>query len=269
MAPRLDRRAALIAGLALASFGAMLFVPPVPQDPTFHDFSDQRPLFGIPHLFNIASNLPFLLVGLAGLAYVFSSAGARSFREKWERGPYAVLFAGVTLVFFGSTYYHWNPTSATLFWDRLPLAILFATFLSITVIERIHARAGAALLAPLVAAGVASLVFWRAADDLRFYVLIQGLAMALAPLMVVLFPPRYTRGRDLLPVAGIYAAAQACALYDAELFALGGFLSGHTLKHLLAAVAAWRMLAMLRARRPAEGAIPADARRNLMTVPEA
>ena len=155
-----DRRAALMAGLALAALGIMLCVPSVPQDPELHHYSDQRTLFGIPNFLNIASNLPFLIVGTAGLASLFSPSSRRSFREPWERVPYAVLFTSVTLVFFGSSYYHWAPTTESLFWDRLPLALLFATFLAITVIERVHARWGAALLGPLLMIGVGSLLTW-------------------------------------------------------------------------------------------------------------
>ena len=277
MGEHFDRRTAVLVGLTLAALGGMLCIPPVPQDPSFHDFSDQRTLIGIPHLFNIASNLPFLLVGAAGLAFVASPGANRSFREPWERIPYAILFACVGLVFFGSSYYHGSPATGTLFWDRLPLALIFSTFLGITVTERIHARWGAALLVPLLVVAVGTLVTWRVgedrgAGDLRFYALLQGLAMVLVPLIVVFFPPRYTRGRDLLLIAALYAVAQACALYDAEIYALGRFVSGHTVKHLLSALAAWRLLAMLRARRTLEAEAPAEAvspARNLMTAPDA
>jgi len=45
------------------------------------------------------------------------------------------------------------------------------------------------------------------AGDLRFYAAVQLYAL-LALLAVLLLPPRYTRGSDLLVVAGLYALAK-------------------------------------------------------------
>jgi hypothetical protein len=44
-------------------------------------------------------------------------------------------------------------------------------------------------------------------------------------------------GRRLAVAFTLYLAAKACELLDAEVFALGGLVSGHTLKHLLASAA--------------------------------
>ena len=68
-----------------------------------------------------------------------------------------MFFLGVFLTGFSSSYYHWNPNDAGLFWDRLPMAVAFMAILSNVVEERIDAKVGRALLWPLVALGIASL----------------------------------------------------------------------------------------------------------------
>jgi hypothetical protein len=45
----------------------LLLLPPIPQDQSYHQFADQRTIFGIPNFWNVVSNLPFLAVGAAGL----------------------------------------------------------------------------------------------------------------------------------------------------------------------------------------------------------
>ena len=62
-----DPRLIALACLAAASLVALLFVPPIPQDPTYHEFADQRTLLGVPHFWNVVSNVPFIIVGAAGL----------------------------------------------------------------------------------------------------------------------------------------------------------------------------------------------------------
>ena len=64
---------------------------------------------------------------------------------------YSILLAGVALVAFGSSYYHFHPDNRTLFWDRLPMTIVFMSLLATTIGERISFNAGRLLLVPLLA----------------------------------------------------------------------------------------------------------------------
>jgi hypothetical protein len=41
----------------------VLFVPRIPQAQSYHHFADQRTLLEIPHFFDVASNIGFLVVG--------------------------------------------------------------------------------------------------------------------------------------------------------------------------------------------------------------
>ena len=54
-------------GLAAASLAALLLLPPILQDQSYHRFADERTLFGIPNFWNVVSNLPFIAVGAVGL----------------------------------------------------------------------------------------------------------------------------------------------------------------------------------------------------------
>jgi uncharacterized membrane protein len=73
-----------------------------------------------------------------------------------------------------------------------------------------------------------------------------------ALLAVGLFPPRYTHGRLIVLAVVLYAAALVCEQLDRAIFSFGAVVSGHTLKHLLAAGAIYQIYQMLRSRRPIE-----------------
>jgi hypothetical protein len=248
----------LVGGLAvLASAGALL-VPPIPQDPAYHRLADGRAWLGIPNALNVLSNAGFALVGALGLRSVLGGDGALApaFREPRERWPYAVFFGGLLLTGLGSAYYHWAPGNERLVWDRLPLAITLVALLDATLVERVGVRAGLRLLLPLVGLSIASVGYWhlteqRGTGDLRLYALVQFYPLLAIPLMLWLLPPRYTRGGDLLAAAATYALAKLPELADAAVFSLTRVVSGHTLKHLLAALAGYWVLRMLKRRQPA------------------
>jgi hypothetical protein len=255
----MGRRSAigLIGGLAVLAAAAFLLVPPIPQDPAYHRLADSRPWLGIPNVLNVLSNAGFLLVGALGLAFVAGGGGGGgAFREPGERWPYAVFFGGLLLTGFGSAYYHWEPGNARLAWDRLPLAITLMGLLAATIAERIGVRVGLCLLGPLIAIAAGSVIYWhwteqRGTGDLRLYALVQFYPVVAIPLMLWWLPPRYTRGGELLAAAVTYAAAKVPELLDGWILSATRVVSGHTLKHLLAALAGYWVLRMLRHRRPA------------------
>src|SRR5262249_33989624 len=163
-------------GLMAAALAILPLLPPIPQDPSYHQFADQRTLLGIPNFWNVISNLPFVVVGAIGL---------------WQFGrdrATLVLFLGIFLTGFGSAYYHWNPNNDTLFWDRLPMALSFMAIFAVAVEERVSARAGAILLWPLVALAVFSLLLWRWTDDLRLYGWVQFFPCIALPLFIACPP---------------------------------------------------------------------------------
>ncbi|CAO2167808.1 unnamed protein product [Urochloa humidicola] len=215
----------------------MIVTPAIPQNEDYHDFADQRTLFlGIPNTLNVISNIPFFFVGVAGLIlchykdyFRLSSQG-----ELWS---WTLFFAGVTAVAFGSSYYHLNPNDATLVWDRLPMTIAFTSIMAIFIIERVDERAGAQSLAPLVIAGVLSILSWSCYDDLRPYAVVQFVPCIAIPVMAIVIPPMYTHSSYWLWAAGFYLLAKVEEAADKPIYEwTRQIVSGHTLKHLCAAM---------------------------------
>ncbi len=220
---------------------ALLSHAPIAQDPEYHHFADQRAHWGIPHFGDVVSNAAFVVVGLWGLASLRKTQSeARSF---------ALLFGGVLMTGFGSAYYHWAPDSATLFWDRMPMAIAFMALFSVLLSERVNPRLGRTLLVPLVLAGMASVWYWSLSDDLRFYALVQFYPMIAFPILMLFWAPRYSHSYYYWWMFGGYALAKAFEAMDGSVFELNGLLTGHNLKHLAAALSIALLLRMLHLRR--------------------
>ena len=216
-------------------------LPPIAQDPTYHVFADRRAFLGIPNFLNVATNLAFLVIGIAGIRLCVHGSGALGARWAW-----VTCFTGVALVCFGSGYYHLAPDNDTLVWDRLPMSIGFTALLVAVLAEHIDPRLEKWLLAPAVLIGLASVLYWRHTGDLRLYVLVQFLPLLMLPVVLLLFKSPYTHRGLLLLALAVYVLSKVAEHYDAVVFtATGETLSGHSLKHLLAAAALFVVYGML------------------------
>lgn len=258
-APAPGRLAALI--LALTAFAVVVLSgPPIPQDAAYHHMADTKPVLGIANGLNVVSNVPFALAGIFGLVEVFRRRGGEvEDHDERRLGPYVVLFGGTALTALGSGYYHLAPDNARLVWDRLPMTFVCAGLLTVVLAGCVSARAARRLFWPVLASAAASVGYWRwselqGAGDLRPYVLVQYGSLLAIALMLVLFRGRL-RGEPYL-IAGLiaYGAAKGFEMADAPIFALTGHVvSGHTLKHLVAAAGLACVAAMAR-RAPQEDA---------------
>ncbi|NKB21781.1 MAG: alkaline phytoceramidase [Alphaproteobacteria bacterium] len=253
--PNYARNVSILSAIGIAAFIGLLQVSPIPQDPTFHLFADVRTCLGIVNFGNTVSNAAFALVGLWGLWTILGPTGQSIFPRSLEKWPYIVFFSGVALVSVGSAYYHGAPDNDRLFWDRLPMTMAFMGFFTAFLTDRINRPNIIPWLLPLlVTLGAASLIYWSITEaqgtgDLRFYGFVQFFPIALLPIVLILFPNgRYTKASYLLWVIAWYGSAMALEKLDHWLYSvLQGALSGHTLKHLFAAVAAFIVIQMLRA----------------------
>jgi hypothetical protein len=235
MNPAANRRRVLaftaVLGGACAA-GVLLALPPWPQDPGYHHFADARTLLGVPNALNVLTNLAFLFV----------AAMAFRARPRLAPGdellPVRIFALGLVLTSIGSAIYHAFPSDRTLVLDRAGMVVAFMALIAIAIGD----YAGAAVRSTLAIAelaGIASIVIWMAANDLRLY----GVAQFFPPLLLIALPlffrSRYTRGSLLAGVFVFYAIAKLCETYDRLLFdAMGQTISGHSLKHLAAAAAA-------------------------------
>lgn len=235
-------RIAMLLAVCGTAVAVVSLLPRIPQDPRYHDFADQRTLLAIPNALNVLSNVPFAIVGMLGIWWVWRGT-RQQFADRRERVNYLVFFFAVGATAAGSAYYHLMPNNQTLLWDRLPMSVGFMSLLAAMVAERISVRAGAWLLGPLVAAGVVSLLWWRWTEhagrgDLRPYALVQFDGLLAVVLLLTLLAPRYTRAGLLWWAVGLYAGAKALEAADRPVWAATGHIvSGHTLKHLAASAA--------------------------------
>ncbi|KAK1348056.1 Senescence associated protein 18 [Heracleum sosnowskyi] len=214
----------------------MLITPAIPQSQEYHDFADQRQFLGIPNALNVISNFPFLVVGIVGLILCYH-ANYFNLSLQGELWGWTCFFVGVAAVAFGSSYYHLEPNDARLVWDRLPMTIAFTSIVAIFIIERIDERKGSMSIIPLVLAGVVSILYWRFFDDLRPYGLVQFVPCIAIPVMAVLLPPMYTHSTYWLWAAGFYLLAKVEEAADKPIYSwTHHIVSGHTIKHLFAAM---------------------------------
>lgn len=122
---------------------ACCVTPRIPQPQSYHLFADRRSFLGISKFGDVASNLPFGLIGIWGLLFLLQSRSrsqAGTFIDERERWPYLFVFAGLLLTALGSSYYHLAPDNARLLWDRLPMTITFMAMVSAVIAERINVR---------------------------------------------------------------------------------------------------------------------------------
>ena len=240
-------RRVLLLFIVIGSLAFMLSKEPFGQNPRYHDFADQEAFVGIPNFADVASNIPFLLVGIAGIVFCTTD------RKLSLRTAWVTLFLGVALVAVGSIYYHLSPNSETLVWDRLPMTIGFMGLFAALLGEYVNVRLGKALLIPVALLGCASVVYWHMFDDLRFYYWIQLVPLLTIPAVIVLFRPPHSHRWILLVALLLYALAKIAEANDREVFAFTHrMLSGHTVKHLLAALGCLALLVMLKIRQPTD-----------------
>ncbi|MDJ0778095.1 MAG: alkaline phytoceramidase [Gammaproteobacteria bacterium] len=241
--------------LAAIALVAMLFVPPIPQDPAYHAFADVHTMLGIPNALNILSNLLLLWVGVEGLLRLARNGSLCTLPAM--TAAYGSFFAALILTAAGSSWYHLAPDNASLAWDRGAMTLGFMSFFCILLAERVSVRVATRLFPLLMIIGPATIVYWHYSElagrgDLRAYALVQFLPLALAPLILLLFPSRYTRNRDLWMMLAFYLLAKLLEILDHETFALTGWIGGHALKHLVAGLACYAFLRHLRLRRALE-----------------
>jgi Ceramidase len=235
--------------ITLVGIGVACVIPRIAQDPAYHRFVDTRTIAGVPNFWDVASNFAFVLVGLYGLSRVSQLASAA------VRPAYITFCIAVIAVAFGSGYYHYAPSTPSLVWDRLPMAVAFMALFACVLCDRTRWNLTGTLLWALVAVGVASVVYWAWTEslgrgDLRPYALVQFLPLILMPLMLLLLPGSVRSEPWLWSTFAAYFLAKVTEYFDAPIYYAIG-LSGHTIKHLLSALAVlFAIFALLRLQLP-------------------
>lgn len=227
--------------LTLAATLALVFYGPIAQLAHFHDFADTRGAGGIANAADVLSNIPFALVGLWGLARLATAREHPALSRGWT--GYMLFFAALVLTAIGSSWYHLAPDNTRLIFDRLPIALASAGLLAAVQAETTRLRSSLFSTVMLSAAAIASVGWWAWTDhilvgDLRFYLLLQAGPVVLIPLWQWIYrAPKSDRIAFALAI-GCYVLAKGAELADHQILATLGMVSGHTLKHLLAALGA-------------------------------
>ncbi|MDM0115762.1 hypothetical protein QTI66_26675 [Variovorax sp. J22R133] len=256
---QLDRRELCLAGaLALLTLFAA-FAPAIPGSVaggTF--FADVRPWAGLPHALNVLSNLPFLVIGVIGLRWLralerlHDRVAAGAALHAADELPINALdcawlfFAGLILIAAGSVFYHLQPDALRLAADRAGMAVAFAGIIGMAVCERVSPRAGWPAAWFALAAGLLAVAIYYETGNTTPWVVVEVGGMALVTGMALTRPVGHA-GRALGLRLGwtifFYAIAKLFELSDGLLFeATRNLISGHTLKHLAAALAALPVL---------------------------
>jgi hypothetical protein len=227
----------LLFGITIMGMSALFFIKPIAQNPNYHLFADQRTFLSIEHFWNVVSNIPFFVLGLLGMFFTI-----KKYHAIQHNTNCFVFYLGIFLTALGSMYYHQQPSSQTLVWDRLPMTISFMAFFSIIIGDYICITTGKRMLFPLLLLGIISIIYWQMTkskghEDLRFYVLIQFLPIILIPIVLILFKNDNPLTKTYWHILMVYVIAKVCEANDEFIFHHTQFISGHSLKHLAAAFA--------------------------------
>lgn len=207
-----------------------------------HPFVDARTLWGIPNAIDVLSNAPMALAGLLGLwtlrDRVLPGATQAALR---------VFFTGLLVTGAGSALYHWSPDATGLVADRLGMAVTFAGALALAAAERVGQAQGRPLLVVAFMAAVLSAVLPFTHGNVLPWAVVQFGGVALMAWAALQPPASAAIGVHVGALIAWYALAKVLELGDAAVFhATGEWVSGHSLKHLAAALAAWPVIAAVR-----------------------
>jgi len=231
----------LVAGIVLC----FIITEPIAQQNDYHGFSNDHVKFQLENFWNVISNLPFIFLGIGGLIWWsklirFFKKNNLDLTKRWLCLE-PLFFIGILAIGLGSTYYHINPTLSTLFWDRLPMALVFSTLFVIIIRDFVSYELSSKLKTPIIVSSLLSVVYWIVSEhfgrgDLRPYVLVQFLPMLCIPYFLWL--NNYRKKTKLTWFAvGFYFLAKLAEYFDYQIFELTSFIAGHPIKHFLAAVA--------------------------------
>ena len=241
-------------GLLLAAVPLLialaLWLPPMALPADYHRFADQRVLAGVPHALDVLSNLAF--AGVAAWGLRVACRVPHGALPVVQRVLAVLLFIGLLGTTVGSSLYHLAPDNAGLALDRLGMALPFAALLGLAATDRVSARAGVPLALVVAVAAPYSALLDALTGNMTPWTVLQTSGLVLLLALATQRPRPQALGFSLLAVVLAYAAAKGLELADAPVFAwTGGAVSGHSLKHVVAALAVWPVVHALARKRAA------------------
>jgi hypothetical protein len=216
---------------------------PISLQPGDHSYADPRTWARIPNAFNVLSCLPLAGAALRGFVATWRAEWPSSLRRPW-----LAFFALVAVHAVAAAIYHWRPGDASHALAHVFAAGAFITLLLGFLAERVDTRCGslqsvAAALALTVLAGL----WWLGGQwsigqgDMRALLFLETVPVLLIPAGALRLKGRFTSSGDWLAMLYLYVAARSAGLADVAVFNANGWISGHTLMHLLLAALAARL----------------------------
>jgi len=217
------------------------FIQPIAQDLAYHNFSDFRSYFGIPYFLDVVSNLPFLIIGAMG--WQLTNKIYRKTTMIYFLMTF-ILFTGIFFTGVGSAFYHYAPNNFTLIFDRLPMTLVFTSFFATIIYDYVGSRVGTMAFYSLIILGVYSIFYWYYTEitgvgDLRLYAFIQFFPIVAVPFILIFYKNKKLYTKQLFLVFFAYLISKLTEHYDVAIFEFFKVISGHTIKHLFSALAAY------------------------------
>jgi hypothetical protein len=133
-------------------------------------------------------------------------------------------------------FYHLAPNDSRLAIDRLAMSLSFAAALALLVADRVSARLTMWVVAGFLILGPLTVWVWRSSGNLTPYALFQFGGAALIGVFCWR-PSLHLPGLNFSGLLLFYGLAKLAEVLDGRIFELSlGLVSGHTLKHVLAAI---------------------------------
>lgn len=238
-------------------FGALaLFCPPLTGVQAGASlFADARAWQHLPNAMDVLSNLPFLAIGAWGLFGLhradhspLRAASKASGQQAHTRRCATLFFVGLVASAAGSVFYHLQPDVLRLAADRVGMTFAFAGLIGFAVCERVSQRAGWAAAWATLAGGLLAVAVWHQTGNVAPWAVVQFGGMGLVLTLALATPMPGAVGLRLGWVIFFYALAKAFEFGDHAVYeATHHLVSGHSLKHLTAALAGLPVLHALQA----------------------
>ena len=178
---------------------------------SYHNFSDKRTILGIPNGFNVLSNFAILIPAIIYYR---------------KRNKNNLLFIHLFLLAIASSYYHFNPSDETIFWDFLMIATT-----SMIIFNMINENKNEGLFYLF---GILSVIYWKMTGDLRLYLLI----LICVPLYIIFkYYKNITLRKYIITFIITFILARLFEHSDNFTYQLTNQqISGHTLKHIIGSI---------------------------------
>jgi len=233
------REFGLLAGFVALTVAAV-WSPALRYD-TGLPFADARHWHGMPNALDVFSNLPFAILGGWGLWIL----KARPRRQTPDCA--ALFFIGLLITALCSTFYHLHPDGLRLAVDRAGMTVAFAGLVGLAVADRVSRRAGWPAAWFVLAGGSVAAFIDQRTGNVVPWALVQFGGMALVVALAGMRP--VADGATSIRLYGViafYALAKLLEMADHAIFeATHQVISGHSLKHMVAALAALPVIAAL------------------------